>query len=385
MSLRPLAGSLALVLLSACADRALDPIEEESEQRVIIPLVTQTGLLVSEWAPIVLQDVDEGRADENITGQADFLTRFDFDGDWNAWNNWTESWVNQLPGYVYTSIVEEEKFWFITYSFFHPRDWCWGNNEPIPTQGFPDFCLDSHTMLESFHENDFEGTLFIIRKPRRDDRGTLYGIITVQHDRFNSYVNEEPFTRGKITPLFIPDGLVQFWDHNGTARPVIQIEPMGHGVFAAPDKWDVTPADHDDGNFPGGDGVIYWYRGKTGYRSPEMPAGRQDFDVAYDLLWLEGPGSLWERRYDLGVGNPFDVPATMEPSGDTYGWKFGAQYVGTGTDKAKPPWAWDVDYDEAPRGWFLEHPAGLALAYFDIPELDDWQYLYNPYTDAFDE
>lgn len=157
---------------------------------------------------------------------------------------------------------------------------------------------------------------------------------------------------------------------------MLQIQSRGHGVFAAPDLW--TP-NSTNGNFPGDDGIMYWPGGRDGSRGAAMPTGPWDVDASYALLWLDYIGGLWDRRYDLGVGAPFYSAATMSPSGDHYGAEFGAQYLSVGASRAKPPWAWDVDGDSALRGYFVEHPVGMALAYFVIPEFDHYEYLYNPY------
>lgn len=158
------------VALVAC-DTGL-PDEPRAEISRIAPLQTLTGLVVADWAPVILQDTDDGAwtlgQPENADGAADFITRFDYDGNWNAWDNWTNLSTPQLKAYVYTSIAETQDFWLVTYEFFHPRDWCHGQNQPVPS-------VPCKFEFEGYHENDMEGVLFLIRKHPTDTRGTPVG------------------------------------------------------------------------------------------------------------------------------------------------------------------------------------------------------------------
>ena len=342
-------------------------------------LQTLTGLIVSDWAPVVLQDTDDGAwtlgQPENGDGAADFVTRFDYDGNWDAWDNWDNLVTSQLKAYVYTTIAETQDFWFVTYHFVHPRDWCHGQNQPAPW----DPCIAE---LEWYHENDMEGVVFVVRKDPVDLRGKLWDLITTYHTGFQAYVDPVAAAQGHIwvQPGVPLAGLIQYWNHKGLMRPMVQIQARGHGVSAGA-QWQVAPND-SSGSFPGGDGVIYWLQGRDGLpRPPEVPTGLFDADVSYDLIWVNALGGLWSRRLDLGVGTPFDSQARMYPSRRIYAKTFGANVGWPATQQAHPPWAYDSGDDTAPIGYFLEDPAGFAMAYFVIPDLSTWDYcyLYNPH------
>lgn len=98
---------------------------------------TQTILnnleLAAYWAPVWYQDTDDADPD------ADYITSFDFDGDFNGSNNWENQPNYPLPGYIYYWTMETDTHWFIGYAAFHPRDW-------------------AHILLfDTQHENDMEG------------------------------------------------------------------------------------------------------------------------------------------------------------------------------------------------------------------------------------
>jgi hypothetical protein len=68
------------------------------------------------------------------------------------------------PATAYYSVVESCTHYFISYSFFHPRDW-------------------SDTIFDQEHENDLEGALLAVRKDG-STFGRLEGMITVFHTNF---------------------------------------------------------------------------------------------------------------------------------------------------------------------------------------------------------
>lgn len=95
--------------------------------------------LALRWAPVHYQDVDATGA-HALGGRADYLTAVDFDGDLNGRNNWDRAGQSgtSLAAHVYYSVVETSTHWYITYLFFHPRDWT------------------DHPFFETEHENDGE-------------------------------------------------------------------------------------------------------------------------------------------------------------------------------------------------------------------------------------
>ena len=282
--------------------------------------------LAARWAPIHYQDTDSSDYD------ADYLSTVDYDGDWNTLNNWEDQDddVARLTGAVYYSVVETGTHWFITYGFYHPRDW---------TDAWDPFGL-------TYHENDMEGVLLTVRRD-----GTPYGrleaVVTVAHSDFYSFTPAgSPYTNGRETI----DGPVLTQTFDGVAHPTTRQEAKGHGAKC----W--------DGNgFPGGDGVVYYPTG-TG----EVPAGGNDRSVGYRLVDVFAPGGLWARRYDA----------------QTYA-SFGTFRGDNGQDNAaNTPWGWDDHNDggDLPRGLLATDPAKLVNAYFAGKGGFSLTYTRNGYT-----
>lgn len=96
--------------------------------------------LARTYAPIVYQGIGS-------VPEADQFTRVDFDGDWNPDNNWDNLLKYSRPRVVYWNVIETDVHYYITYSFFFPRDYA-----PI--------CFFMHC-----HENDFEGMRVTVKKP----------------------------------------------------------------------------------------------------------------------------------------------------------------------------------------------------------------------------
>ena len=57
--------------------------------------------------------------------RGDYITNFDFDGDWRGDNNWEnlDNLNYKLRAYVYFSVIETTTHYFIHFATFHPRDY----------------------------------------------------------------------------------------------------------------------------------------------------------------------------------------------------------------------------------------------------------------------
>lgn len=281
--------------------------------------------LVEYWAPTIYQDVTT-----SYDVRADFLTRFDFDGDWSGINNWENTFLYPLTSAVYYSVQETETHYFINYCFFHPRD-------------------DAPVSLDR-HENDFEGALFVIEKDG-SEFGSFLLMETQAHNHFYQYSNNTDIIDGSDDI----DGGVIF--DNGH-HPAVYISPnglgtsAGHGVSA-----------YDGSGAQGDDGIIYRYEEGIGV-VPDDASGNFLHAYDYELLSMD---AFWDRRYDIGDNSPFGAFGQLR--GDNYG-----------ENKAKMPWAWD-DPDDGPAmlsvNW--SDPAHFVDVHFD--GLGDFShtYLYNPY------
>ncbi len=232
--------------------------------------------LAEHWSPFIYQAT---------TGRYDYITRFDFDGNWLGHDNWENYECYPLPAYVYYSVVESTNYYFITYCFFHPRD----EGNPI--------CNCSK------HENDFEGCRLLIQKD--GSWGQLIQLETIAHTSRLTY-RKADFVNG--------------------SHPAVYVKQRKHSVFgensALPmpqDCWDdlvdctVFPSGED------GTGIGYWYAG----RGAEIPESKNDRDVSYELIELTP--TIWERRF----GEPFrDCVEFTTGGGDPPTAWFGCKFAG---------------------------------------------------------
>lgn len=83
------------------------PMQGTAQQVVITESVELTHRQLAEyWAPIWWQDTDEDDF------RADYITNFDFDGDWNPLNNWNNLPQFELNAHIYYWVTETTTHWF---------------------------------------------------------------------------------------------------------------------------------------------------------------------------------------------------------------------------------------------------------------------------------
>lgn len=283
--------------------------------------------LAEHWSPFIYQAT---------TGRYDYITRFDFDGNWFGHDNWENYECYPLPAYVYYSVVESTNYYFITYCFFHPRD----EGNPLCNCGK--------------HENDFEGCRIIIKKDG-SYWGTIILLETIAHTSKYTYTS---------------------WTLINGSHPAIYVKQRKHSVYGAnyalaqqDCNWsgnltcEVFPSDED------GTGIGYWYAG----RGAEIPENVDDRDVSYELIELTP--TIWARRfgdpfrdcieYTTGGGQPSTAWFGAKFSGDNYVAPYGFQC------QATPPW--DYGFDSNLKGaWFINP---LAYYWWGTGE----NYIYNPF------
>jgi len=298
--------------------------------------------LAEHYAPVIYQ--------ETKSSVLDYVTKFDYDGDWNGANNWRNAYLYDLPGYVYYAVIESTNHYFITYSFFHARDYT-----AQPFEGFAP---------KTEHENDMEGCTLTIEKD-----GTPYGrpilLETLAHDHFYTYANTD--YRRVESPRARLDGSIVFLDQSDPMHPkepAIYIESEGHGVRAGG-----TEVRQQGYSFPG---VIYRLTG----RGAEVPKSNQDPDGSYDLVSIEE--TLWAHRFDVGTTYCCSDSYTF-PNGPTAA--FGSSFNGPiGGCAAKPPWGWDQADDSIVKGDWFRDPLKAYRTQLQITGFDG-AYVWNPYLE----
>lgn len=198
------------------------------------------------------------------------------------------------------SVVESCTHYFISYSFFHPRDW-------------------SDTIFDQEHENDLEGALLAVRKDG-STFGRLEGMITVFHTNFFSFTpSGSALTNGHESI----DGTVSFEAHNGVNRPKTVQEAKGHGLKAWPYTSDFNGASNQDG-------IIYY----PTQAAAEYPTSGNDRFVPYRLVDIHSANGMWSAALNdaavpSGGAQTFNSWGTFK--GDTSGGccvgNFSQQYI----------------------------------------------------------
>ena len=373
------AGIAAIALLSS-GQAAVEPQNQlQFQSAAAKPSYAE---IAAHWAPVICQDID----DANM--RAEYITRFDYDGDFRGRNNWDNLDSFDLPGYIYYWVTETPTHYFVGYGFFHPRDW------------------HSHRKFFDEHENDMEGILLTIRKSGRF--GHFQAMVTVAHHHHYSYTDQDAPPQADAFPLLSGsravrngrediDGDVDFVHDDFGLHPVVYSESEGHGVYGVRGKVSDSPPIFDSTrvmewrgvrwtgigaprmyaaptrvyNTSGwDDGIIYHYE-----RTADVPARARVKDkrqlphrfevVGYDLLSIK---PLWDRRNDFQSGKE-----TFE--------KFGTFDGDDGqNDAANAPWGWD-DSDDGPigRGFLFTEPARLVDHYFSGLGSFDRRLIGNSY------
>jgi hypothetical protein len=210
MSLKRLSRKIfALACILAITSSAfqifrLSPVEAEEDANWHHEFTREE--LAYRWAPVWYQDINDAFK------RGDYITKFDYDGNWIGNDNWDNIHDFPLNGYVYYSVVETYTHWFLGYYDFHPRDW------------------SASEISAAQHENDLEGVLIVVSKDS-STWGTFFRMVTAAHW------------------WLYPYNTATFYPFEDVGHPVAFVEDSGHGVYGGKD-WDSS-------GFPGGDGVIY--------------------------------------------------------------------------------------------------------------------------------
>ena len=352
--------------------------------------------LARRYAPVFYQRLAGGDFDRRF----DYITNFDFDGDWVGNNNWEHAVDKRFPmrAYVYYAVVETETHYFITYAAFHARDW--SAVQPLlgsvldqiqKSEKYGKYLPpELRQVVELNHENDLEGAQFIIRKAGRAGPEQVEAVETVAHDEFHAYLSEAT----TLAPPRHHDGVL----HLEQGRPALYAEAQKHGIHAYPYHGHGAGSIFD---VPDGPLLVSRYKGvaEDPERMPAQAEGKEPGDVGYDLLplysafWkkargLEKPNLTFGEVFDFGDSYCRQVPrgvlgriaGSLCKLGNT-----GVALRGdfAGKNKAMLPWGWSSPQEpQLARGdWFLS-PVQLMKAHY--PDAESSQtYLSNPFLGVF--
>jgi hypothetical protein len=299
--------------------------------------------LAEYWSPVICQDV----SNENL--KADYILKFDFDGDFDAWNNLENlessslEHIAELGAHVYYWVVETETHYFIGYGFFHPFDW-----KP-----------------ELSHENDFEGIILCIQKGPSGS------------NKYGHFIAMKTYAHYLLGGTYSDPEIIEEYDGEGKVvgyHPVVYIEPKGHGVYLSTHLLNPAAANVVVSEIPS---VINFFS-NLGSLGPDLALVFFVSDVKIIIEDLsDGRGIVYIPKYA-----PFETPP-HELSGDHWPlvnyelisvnklyliYKLGFEGPGTpytsdghfgGDDGgiAQPPWLWESEFNvfEEPFELFKEH------------------------------
>ncbi len=328
--------------------------------------------IAAQFAPVIYQ----GLADQP---RYDYITNFDFDGDWKGDNNWVNAGnkSHSLRAFVYYSVIETATHYFVHYAFFHPRDYKGGLGkstlvdvlikEGIRRAGKDPTGLADDVALS--HENDLEGCLIVAEK-RGDDlrKAVVQYVETMSHNRYLKY-----------RPREVP-GTVGEWVQMKEQQPLLFAEPKGHGVSSYLGTREQLKKSVNGT-------LVYSYGGRA-----EDPEKRRGDAIGYDLIAMQE--TLWQRA-QTGESETYaevidyqtvkvslqqlDGKAAMIEQ--SLG-KLGAAFRGTVgfKNKARAPWGWyDSSEPERPLGeWFFD-PATVLARHFNLEPTFAQAYTYHPF------
>ena len=329
--------------------------------------------IAARFAPVFHQSLGDD-------ARGDYLTNFDFDGDWRGDNNWdnADDRKFKLRAYVYYAVSETPTHFLIHYAVFHPRDYKGGAagallsgmiREGVKRGGRYDPTGISHGVTLA-HENDMEGCLVAVAKTGGDLAGArVIAVETVAHDRFLRYApeGERPGADGRV-------GLEG-------QRALLYIEPKGHGITAR----------YGGGKRRGPSDLALLYK-FTGHADAPEGTGREEEVVGYELLPLAA--TLWPRARGASnetFGKSCDYDTLTVSVADARGratsrkvklGQLGCAFSGKvgAENAARPPWAWfDREEREQTLGaWFFD-PAATLKRHYGFGDDVSTAYLHAPF------
>ena len=318
--------------------------------------------------------------------RSDYITNFDFDGDWVGDNNWNNA-VNEtfpLKAFIYFSVAETSTHFFIHYAVFHPRDYKGGEVRgtllsELIRQGAkhgakydPTGLADEATLA---HENDMEGALVVVKRDGNNlDHAQVVFVETLRHNTFPRYQTGEAVPG---VPAVTLEG----------QRPLLYIEPKGHGIEAFTNN----PKQTSRKSF-----LRYVYGEHAG--DSEKVNVCRDVDitpckssVAYELIPL---GTLWAKAkgdenptygvtFDYGevtISTRLNDAGTVEKKVSVG--KMGCAFRGGvgGINMARPPWGWfdRESPNQALGSWFFD-PAVRIKSDFSLDSNFSTSYVKLPF------
>ncbi len=335
--------------------------------------------IAARFAPIFYQALGE-------SSRSDYITNFDFDGDWRGDNNWDNSHITKfhLKAYIYYAVTETATHYFIHYGVFHARDYKGGEHRGIILSELlregakrggkydPTGLVEEATLA---HENDMEGALVVIKKNGSNlDEAQVVFVETLRHNRFSGYL------AGELRPGF---GSIKLEGR----RPLLYVEPKGHGIEAyVGDQKQIGKKSFLRYAFAGiaedqADLKVNCVA-ETGYCS-----GLVSYDLTHlSALWDKAQGeanATYGEVCDYGEVSLSTSLNGLRPTEKKINiGRIGCAFLGKvgGENMARPPWAWfDRDRRNEPLGrWFFD-PATTIKRDFGLDDEFSTVYVRLPF------
>jgi hypothetical protein len=315
--------------------------------------------------------------------RADYITNFDFDGDWRGDNNWRNAADTRfkLRAYVYYAVAETVTHFFVHYAVFHPRDYKGGGAGPLLSEAIRE-CVRCGGRYDPTgisggavlaHENDMEGCVVVVAKSGDDlNDARVVAVQTLAHDRFLSYAPEGGLANAAEGRVRLEDGRAQLY-----------VEPKGHGVSAFGDAVEARASRTAL--------VRYKFAGRA-----DDPEAAREGEVGYELvplrttLWArarKGVGVTFGRLTDYGSltvtatdarGRAASRKVTLGKIGSSFAGAVGAEHA------ARPPWGWFDRGDRAarPGAWFFD-PAATVKRRYNVGQDFSTTYRHAPFLGVF--
>jgi hypothetical protein len=372
---------LVCLLQIVCPSRVFAQ-KRTTAARAVVHTARDTEI-AAQFAPVFRQGLGDTR-------RHDYITNFDFDGDWRGDNNWDNSDDARYPqrAYVYYAVSETVTHFLVHYAVFHPRDYKGGSARgrvlsQIIREGarrggrYDPTGLSSEAVLA--HENDMEGCLVVASKTGADlKRARVVYVETLAHDRFLKYVpvaavegaasSESAPERGGV------DARVRL---DASGRPELYVEPRGHGVYA----FDAEKHGR------AGETLAYRFTGRA-----DDPEESSATEVGYALVPLAT--TIWPRarggvNQTFGAVYGYGARSFSAAGGAARAVKrqvalgdLGVAFRGLkgAPNAARPPWGW---FDRTERGrargeWFFD-PAATVKRHFKLGEDFSITYTHAPF------
>lgn len=274
--------------------------------------------IAARYAPVIYQEVDRGRMD--------YLRRIDFDGNWNALDNFNavQAGRGDDKAWVYYEIKETESHFFVTYVLYHAGK---------QSNSWVKFIRKLRT-----HENDLGGITVVASKTAPVGR-EVEAVFVADGEMMRVYENMPKKRDGERVRWSTNEGLwhgpVRFVDE--VDHPLVDLQRTHPQIWVDSkehDPYGYTGRDDRDA-FEGDDGIVY---APTG--SAEVPKDTKGTPVGYGLRPLsEVYGHLSAEDFatqDDRVSEGPKLPANMRGDDGL-------------DDRARFPWAWRYYVHEETR------------------------------------